>query len=557
MSIASEKKLTRLTVDGLPLVFSIMRRMRMRQILSEYIPASKRGAISAVDTLLLLVINIAVARDPLYGLQQWVESLDLRCLGYKKRPDAKFSDDRFGRALDKLYQADRASLMTSIVVSAIRTFELDLSRIHNDCTSVKAFGKIDGKTSSGFELHHGYSKDHRPDLKQLVFSLSICEDGAVPVHHKVYPGNTNEDSTHIETWNTLCLIHGRPDFIYVGDCKLCEQPQLNHIVRNGGRAITIVPSNRVEVEQFKNKLRAGPIKKKLIWRKPKPNDESKTEYYYLYEGHAITELLDNYSLWWFVSSEKRKRDRYSREDRLKKAEASLIELSVKINRGNLKKKGDIEKAAIEILKNRHVKHLMGITVKKHMEREQVLRRGRPGNKFQYKITNRVYYSLHWECDRDALRRETRIDGLIPMVSTDPTIHPRDVLKIYKYQPRLEKRFNLFKSIHRAAPLLFKRVDRVEANMFVFFLSLMVQAIIERLVRQQIKDRKLKPLKLYPEERDAPHPTTSQILKTFDGLCTYRITRKDYTTEEYQDQLNHTHRQVLELLDIKEEEFWKI
>jgi len=93
-------------------------------------------------------------------------------------------------------------------------------------------------------------------------------------------------------------------------------------------------------------------------------------------------------------------------------------------------------------------------------------------------------------------------------------------------------------------------------MFVFFLSLMVQAIIERLVRCRIKERKLKPLKLYPEERDAPHPTTSQILKTFEGLCTYRITQNGHLLEEYRDQLNHTHRQVLELMDIREEEFWK-
>ena len=556
MSIASEKKLTRLTVDGLPLVFSIMRRMRLRQILSEYIPASKRGAIPAVDTLLLLVINIAVARDPLYELQQWVDSLDLRCLGYRKRPDAVFSDDRFGRALDKLYQADRASLMTSVVVSAVRTFKLDLSRIHNDCTSVKAFGKIAGKTSSGFELRHGYSKDHRPDLQQLVFSLSICEDGAVPVHHKVYPGNTNEDSTHIETWNTLCLIHGQPNFIYVGDCKLCEQPQLKHIVKNGGRAITILPSNRLAAEEFKNKLRAGAMKKRLIWRRPKPNNKLKNEYYYVYEGPYFI-MPGKYSLWWFVSSEKRKRDRYSRENRLRKADASLVELNLKINRGKLKKKGNIEKAAVEILKKRQIEHFLKITVRKHMERKQVLRRGRPGRKFKCKITNRIYYSLHWERDKDALRRELRIDGLLPLVCTDPTINPKEVLKIYKYQPRIEKRFSQFKSIHRAAPLLFKRIDRVEANMFVFFLALMVQAIIERLVRQQIKVRKLKPLKLYPEERDAPHPTTSQILKTFDGLSTYRITQDDYTVEEYQDRLNHTHRQVLKLLDIKEREYWKI
>jgi len=81
MSTAFEKKLTRLKVDGLPLINSIMRRMCMRQILSEYIRDSKRGAIPTVDTLLLLVINLVIAKDPLYELQQWVDSLDLRCLG--------------------------------------------------------------------------------------------------------------------------------------------------------------------------------------------------------------------------------------------------------------------------------------------------------------------------------------------------------------------------------------------------------------------------------------------------------------------------------------------
>ncbi|MFH1037149.1 MAG: hypothetical protein V1789_00580, partial [PVC group bacterium] len=194
---------------------------------------------------------------------------------------------------------------------------------------------------------------------------------------------------------------------------------------------------------------------------------------------------------------------------------------------------------------------------KHMERKQALRRGHSGKSFQYRITNRIYYSLDWENDKDALRQEAQTDGIFPLVSTDPKTHPKEVLKIYKYQPRLEKRFNQFKSVHQAAPLLFKRIDRVEANMFVFFLSLMVQAIIERLVRQQIEEGKLEPLKLYPEERDAPHPTTSQILKTFDGLSTYKITQDNCPAEECRDQLNRTHRRVLKLVNIREKEFWKI
>jgi len=52
--------------------------------------------------------------------------------------------------------------------------------------------------------------------------------------------------------------------------------------------------------------------------------------------------------------------------------------------------------------------------------------------------------------------------------TDENISCKEALKAYKYQPRLEKRFNQFKSIHNAAPLLFKKIERVEAIMFLFF-----------------------------------------------------------------------------------------
>ena len=73
----------------------------------------------------------------------------------------RFTDDRFARALDRLYQADRASLMTELVLAFSRAFDLDLSRIHNDSTTVKAYGAYPGKTASGFELKQGHSKDHR------------------------------------------------------------------------------------------------------------------------------------------------------------------------------------------------------------------------------------------------------------------------------------------------------------------------------------------------------------------------------------------------------------
>ena len=65
---------------------------------------------------------------------------------------------------------------------------------------MKAYGEIPGRIKTGLKLARGKSKDYRPDLKQLVFTLSVSSDGAVPVHYKMYPGNRSDDTTHIETW---------------------------------------------------------------------------------------------------------------------------------------------------------------------------------------------------------------------------------------------------------------------------------------------------------------------------------------------------------------------
>src|SRR2546430_4521109 len=282
MSTGSPRKLTRLQVGPLPLIRSIIARLRLRQILLEHIPASDRQPFARADLLILLVVNLTLAKDPLYELADWVDSLDLRGLDYDPRPAERLSDDRFARALDQLYETDRTSLLTRLVVSAIQAFDIRSERIHNDSTSVKACGRIPGSTKTGLELRRGHSKDHRPDLRQLVYTLSVSDDGAVPIHHHVYPGNRNDETTHIETWDALCRIHGTANFLYVADCKLCTQPQLQHIVEHGGKAITILPHNLVEVRRFHDQLRVAPIPKALLWRRPKPNYPGVAESFYLF-----------------------------------------------------------------------------------------------------------------------------------------------------------------------------------------------------------------------------------------------------------------------------------
>ena len=197
------EKLKRYNISGIPLIKQVSDILGLKSLFREYIPTYGNEKASAADALMLLIWNITLGRQPLYELGAWVEGIDPRCHGLNKDTVKSFNDDRFARALDKLYLADRATLMTEMVVGMIKKVGLDVGRVHNDSTTVKTYGKIPGVTKTGLRMAKGVSKDHRPDLKQLVFSLTVSSDGAVPVHYKAYPGNRTDDTTHIETWNCL------------------------------------------------------------------------------------------------------------------------------------------------------------------------------------------------------------------------------------------------------------------------------------------------------------------------------------------------------------------
>lgn len=166
------------------------------------------------------------------------------------------------------------------------------------------------------------------------------------------------------------------------------------------------------------------------------------------------------------------------------------------------------------------------------------------------------YTLSWTQKKQALKEEAQTDGVFPLLCTDNELTAKKVLKAYKYQPRLEKRFAQFKSIHYAAPLLFKKIERIEANMFGFFIALAVQALIEREVRTKMKEQKIEKIRVYPEQREASHPTTCKIIDRFDSICTYKIMENSKVVETFKDSLNEDQKLILGLLNIEEDEYWK-
>ena len=552
---AKSRTLKRLQVGGLPLIHAIAERMRLKDILYKYIPAHGNEEIPAVETLMLLVYNLILGKDPLYQLQEWVQSLDLKCINNDDYENVKFTDDRFGRVLNKLFLVDRASLMTELVVLFVKEFNITLVRLSNDATTIKAFGRYPGRTKTGLELKKGKSKDHRPDLKQLVFSLSIAADGAVPIHYKCYPGNVTDDTTHIETWNSLLKITGRPDFLYVADSKLCTDEQLSYIVNQGGRVVTIIPEIWNEVQSFKEQLRKTKKAKDIIWRRRKPGSDDKKEYFSSFKGDYVT-TKRGYRIHWIYSSEKRKRDRQSREKHLKKVEQSLAVLNGKINKRGLKTKKSIAQAAQQIIEEYKLEQFFHVSIGTITERCKVqIGPGRPGKNTQYKTCVNRLFTLSWTQKKQVIKQQAQTDGVFPLLCTDKALSAKQVLKAYKYQPRLEKRFSQFKTVHNAAPLLFKKIERIEANMFGFFIALVVQALIEREVRNKMKENKIETIRVYPEQREANHPTTSKIIDRFENISTYKIIENSKIVEKFKDSLNDDQKLILSLLNIEENKYW--
>ncbi len=110
-------------------------------------------------------------------------------------------------------------------------------------------------------------------MKQIVFSLSLSADGAVPVHFKTYSGNRTDDTTHIETWKQIRAVAGRSDFLYVADCKVCTDQQLAFITGQAGRVVTLLPETWREVKTFKQALRTTKKAKRRILRQLIPNSK--------------------------------------------------------------------------------------------------------------------------------------------------------------------------------------------------------------------------------------------------------------------------------------------
>jgi transposase len=544
---------------ALPIVDLFLARMGVEDALGRYLPPSdRRVCLEAAVAIGLLVRNLCVAREPLYGLGEWAARFEPRLLGLEAGEPELLNDDRVGRALDQLFDADRASLLTELVVGVISEFQLDCSQLHNDSTSIclhGAYAAADGRTRAGKPTPQaalGHSKDHRPDLKQLMLTLTVSADGAVPLAHRVLDGNTNDDQTHIATWEGLVRLTGRTDFLYVADSKLATREQMAHIHARGGRFVSVLPRSRAEDSQ----IREWAQRKAFEWteaarrsgkRKDSPDDVWWT-------APAPIPTAEGYRIVWVRSSQKHACDAESRALRIERGLHALEALEAKLAgpRARLRTRLAVEQAAQAALAAAGAERWIGFEVTEQTEESyRQEKRGRPGKQTRYRKQTKTRFKLSFSVDAATIEYDARTDGCFPLVSNDRELLDAAVLGAYRYQPNLEKRHHELKSVLGAAPVTLKSASRIEGLACCEFIALLCCCLIERELRTAMAREDIAELPLYHEGRASKAPTAARVFDLFADLSRHRLLRDGAHVQVFEPQLTPLQRQVLGLLGVPE------
>ena len=152
-------------LGALPIVNHFLSRLGVDDRLLRWVPAGDASVRLAPAKALGTALRcLCLRREPLYALAEWAAAYDAGLIGLLPEERELLNDDRVGRALAHLFDADRASLLTELIVAMIAAFEIDCTQLHNDSTTITfsgAYHEATGQPRGGKAtptITHGHNK---------------------------------------------------------------------------------------------------------------------------------------------------------------------------------------------------------------------------------------------------------------------------------------------------------------------------------------------------------------------------------------------------------------
>jgi Transposase DDE domain len=354
----------------------------------------------------------------------------------------ELSDDQLYRAMDFLLAcAERVQESVFFSVASLLNLEVDV--VFFDTTSTYFEVDVDDPlddeddeaAAAGESLRRfGHSKDHRPDLPQVVIGLAVTREG-IPVRCWVWPGNTNDQTVVAEVKADLTGWRlGRA--IYVVDSGFSGQANLRALRSAGGHYIAGMKmrSGMPETEQALSRPgRYRSVKDNLRVKEVHVGDGDAAQRFIVCHNPAEAE-----------------RDHARREQRIARIEAELARLKLQRDRAKTKTDRDAHQRGECALRD-------------HKTLSRYLRQTKTGRLV---------------IDRDKLAAEERLDGKYLLTTSDPSLSAEDVALGYKQLLEAERSFRDLKGTLALRPVFHRKDERIQAHVLICFLALAIIRVAE-------------------------------------------------------------------------------
>jgi transposase len=222
----------------------LLRRLELDRFLKDRLPNGREEIPWSAMAEILILGRLCEPSSELHLAEHLYEASALSdLLGV---PDEKVNEDRLYRALDTLLPHKKA-LEKLLKERLGELFDLDYDLLLYDITSTYFEGQAEGNP----QAQRGYSRDHRPDCKQVNIALVVSRCG-MPLGYEVFAGNRNDATTLEEIVAHMEELYGRAGRVWVMDRGLASEKNVQFL-RAGGRRY-ILGTAKNSLRKFEREL---------------------------------------------------------------------------------------------------------------------------------------------------------------------------------------------------------------------------------------------------------------------------------------------------------------
>ena len=517
-------------LDHLGLVAGIIDEMKLVELIDHHLGVHPQQKVSPGQALKAMILNgLGFLSAPLYLYAEFFQGKATEhLLGEGIEPE-QLNDDLLGRTLDKIFKFGVSRLFSLIAMAAFETFALNPKSYHLDSSSFALEGKDYSSESVEGEpevvhITHGYSRDHRPDLKQFMVDIVCSSDGGVPLAFNLSDGNQSDQQVHgqrIQAFQEQWQMEG----LYVADAALYSEANLQKLA--GLKWLTRVPLTLTSAQQ---------------WVSHFPQQDLQATSIDAYRYTQMCSFYGGINQRWvmFESSQQRQSDLKTLETKIERAQKLTQKALKQLSKQEFNCREDALKQAQKLAKSWQYTTLANLEIveKKHYPKAGRPKPGADPARLSYHVSGQVVQKT--EAITLARNKAGRFILATSVLETQDA-SAQELLETYKEQQYPERGWRFLKDpLFFTSRVFLKSTQRIMALMMVMTLTLMVYTLAERKLRAALKDEQ----QTLPNQRKQPtqNPTMRWIFQCFQAIHWLSVDAQVQVTN-----LRDLHLKVLRLL----------